>query len=97
MDFAKIQKRIVENKVEKGFNIDNIEKEFCFLIGEVSEAFEAFNKNDESLGSELADVAIYLLGISELLGIDLESEITKKMKVNESRKYIKIRGSNIKV
>lgn len=33
-------------------------------------------KND--LGEELADVAIYLLGMSEILGINLAEEIQKK-------------------
>ena len=47
-------------------------------------------KND--LGEELADVVIYLLGISEILGIDLEKEILYKINKNIHREYKVING-----
>jgi len=40
-----------------------------------------------NVGEELADVAIYLLGLSEILGVDLENEIVKKVDKNEKREY----------
>ena len=79
-----IQKRVYENKVNHGFNITDIPKEFCLLYGEVAEAFDAWKKND---GLELADVAIYLLGIAEINGIDLGKVVNEKMKINEVRVY----------
>ncbi len=42
-------------------------------------------------------MAIYLLGISEILGIDLEQEILKKIEKNRKRVYQKVNGVNIKV
>ena len=42
-------------------------------------------KKKDDLGEELADVAIYLLGLSEILGIDLEYEIQKKVYKNLCR------------
>ena len=39
------------------------------------------------LNEELADVAIFLLGIAELNGIDLEKEIERKVEINKGRKY----------
>jgi NTP pyrophosphatase (non-canonical NTP hydrolase) len=36
----------------------------------------------------LADVAIFLLGISEMVGSDLGEDILKKMEINKRRKYI---------
>lgn len=86
------QKRVYENKVNRGFNVTNIESEFLLLYGEVSEAFDAYRKND-NIGEELADVAIYLLGICEILGLDLENELLKKMSINEKRVY-KSNGTN---
>lgn len=41
-----------------------------------------------------ADVAIYLLGLSEILGIDLEDEIQKKVYKNSKREYTVIDGVN---
>jgi len=97
MDIQAVQKKIFQNKINKGFNTDNVEKEFCFLYGEVSEAFDAFRKKKEDLGEELADVAIFLLGLSEMVGINLESEIEKKMVKNETRIYKNVDGVNLKV
>lgn len=65
--------------------------------GEVSEAYEAWKKRKEDLGEELADVAIYLLGLSEILGIDLEDEIQKKVYKNSKREYKVIDGINTRV
>lgn len=42
-------------------------------------------------------MSIYLLGISEILGIDLEQEILKKIEKNRKRVYQKVNGVNIKV
>lgn len=91
------QRRIIENKKKKNFNITNVEKEFCLLYGEVGEAYEAYRKKKDDLGEELADVAIYLMGIAEILGKDLEKEILRKLEINEKRKYKKINGVNFKV
>ena len=35
MNLKKIQKEVWENKVNKGFNTTNAEKEFCLLYGEL--------------------------------------------------------------
>lgn len=91
------QKRTIENKIKKGFNITNIEKEFCLLYGEVGEAYEAYRKKKDDLGEELADVAIYLFGIAEILNFDLSKEIENKLKINEQRIYQKVNGVNYKV
>lgn len=62
---------------------------FFYLYGEVNELFQAWLKDDqENINEELADVAIFLLGISEMVGSDLGEDIIKKMAVNEKRKYI---------
>ena len=55
---------------------------------------EAWRKKKDDLGEELADVAIYLLGLSEILGIDLEDEIQKKIYKNSKREYTVIDGVN---
>ena len=53
-----IQKDIWQNKVNKGFNTTDVNKEFCLLYGEVAEAHDAYRKKKDDLGEELADVAI---------------------------------------
>lgn len=97
IDLNKIQKDIIENKKKHGFNTTDVCKEFCLLYGEVGEAYEAYRKKKDDLGEELADSAIYLLGIAEILGYDLEKEIKNKMDINAKRVYKKINGVNVKV
>ena len=94
VDLKKLQKEIYQNKVDKGFNVTDVNKEFCLTYGEVAEAYEAWRKKKDDLGEELADVAIYLLGLSEILGIDLEDEIQRKVYKNSKREYKVIDGVN---
>ena len=97
VDLKELQKRVYENKVNKGFNVTDIPKEFCLAYGEMGEAYEAYRKKKDDLGEELADVVIYLLGISEILGIDLEKEILHKITKNVHREYKVINGVNTRV
>jgi NTP pyrophosphatase (non-canonical NTP hydrolase) len=92
MDLREMQKAIYQNKLNKGFNVTDVNKEFCLLYGEVAEAYDSWRKNKGDVGEELADVAIYLMGLSEILGIDLLSEIENKMKINRDRKYKDVDG-----
>lgn len=96
MKMSEMQKAIYQNKLNKGFNVTDINKEFCLLYGEVAEAYDAWRKNKADIGEELADIAIYLMGLSEILEIDLENEIEKKMAINRDRVYKLIDGALIK-
>lgn len=87
MSLKQIQEEILENKKRQGFNTTSIEQEFCYLYGEVGEAYEAYYKQKSTFPEELADVAIFLLGIAEIKGIDLEAEILKKVERNRARHY----------
>ena len=97
IDLKKIQKEIYKNKVNKGFNVTDVNKEFCLTYGEIAETYEAWRKKKDDLGEELADVAIYLLGLSEILGINLEEEIQKKVYKNSKREYKVIDGVNTRI
>lgn len=87
-----MQKAVYQNKVDHGFNVTDVNMEFCLLYGEVAEAYEAWRKKKDSVGEELADVAIYLLGLAEILNVDLKGEIERKMSINEGRHYEVIDG-----
>ena len=96
MKISEMQKAVYQNKLNKGFNVTDVNKEFCLLYGEVAEAYDAWRKKKADVGEELADVAIYLMGLSEILGIDLEREIENKMAVNRDRVYKLVDGTLIK-
>jgi NTP pyrophosphatase (non-canonical NTP hydrolase) len=87
VDIRSAQKRAWQNKVAKRFNTTDIPLEFCLLQGEMAEAFDAWRKGREDLGQELADVVIYLLGLAEMTGVELQAEIEAKMAKNAARAY----------
>jgi NTP pyrophosphatase (non-canonical NTP hydrolase) len=91
-DLKALQKEVMRNKLEKGFNTTDIAAEFCRAYEELAEAYSKVNKSEEGVGEEFADVVIFLLGMSEILGIDLETELTQKIEKNKSRKYKKTKS-----
>ena len=97
IDLKQLQKDIYKNKLNKGFNITDINKEFCLTYGEMAEAYEAWRKKQTDVGEEIADVVIYLLGLSEILNVDLETEILKKVNKNKHRQYKIINGVNTRM
>lgn len=59
---------------------------------EAAEILEHFQfteaiKNPEELGSELADVTLYLLQLASISGIDLEQAVLKKIEINKTRQW----------
>ena len=89
IDLKEVQKEIMRNKLEKGFNTTDVALEFCHAHEELSEAFHKFSKSEKGVAEELADVAIFLLGMSEILGFDLEKELISKVNKNKNRIYRK--------
>jgi hypothetical protein len=62
VDLKELQKEVMRNKIEKGFNTTDIASEFCRAYEELSEAFSKHNKNQPGVAEEFADVTIFLLG-----------------------------------
>ncbi len=89
VNLKQLQKEVMRNKIEKGFNTTDIAQEFCRAHEELSEAFKKHNRGEDGVAEELADVAIFLLGICEIFGFDLEKEVTRKIEINKKRKYRK--------
>jgi len=59
---------------------------------ETAEILELFQfgeeiKDKDELGSELADVTLYLLQLASVSGIDLEKAVLKKIDVNKTREW----------
>lgn len=89
VDLKELQKEVMRNKIEKGFNADNVALEFCRAHEELSEAFSKHNKNQPGVAEEFADVMIFILGMCEKMGFDLEKELVRKIEINKKRKYRK--------
>ena len=87
MDIGTVQRQAWDNKLAKGFNVDDVALEFGLLTAEVGEAFTAWRKRLPDFGEELADVLIYLAGLAEMTGIDLGGEVERKLAKNAARTY----------
>ena len=88
IDLKDLQKAVYDNKVAHGWNVTDVCKEFCQLETEVSEAYIAYqNEPRENFAEELADVTIYVLGLAEIAGVDLETALVKKIEKNKRRVY----------
>lgn len=85
MDIRSAQLLAWDNKMAKGFNLTDVPLEFCLLQGEVAEAFDSWRKGRVDVGEELADAAIYLLGLAQMTGVDLQDEIEAKVARNAER------------
>lgn len=62
------------------------------LVIEAAEVMEHFQWQDatadrEGLAGELADVALYLMQLSSICGIDLEDAILRKLETNRQRDW----------
>jgi NTP pyrophosphatase (non-canonical NTP hydrolase) len=66
----------------------NLSISLALEAAEILEHFqwnETYNKDE--LEGELADVALYLLQLASVSGIDLEDAILKKLEVNDKREW----------
>ena len=97
IDLKKLQQEVFQNKVNKWFNTTNIDMEFNLVYWELAEAFDAYHRDKWDVWEELADVTIFLLWLSEMIWVDLEKEILRKVEINKNRVYKKSWDWHVKV
>ena len=87
-DYEGRQLRCYTNKLKHGFNVTDFQKEARFILKELSELMDAIEHNDvENLIEELGDIVIFCYGIAEMAHKDLDTQVFKKMSINEGRVY----------
>ena len=90
-----LQAYVEESVKERGFKDDKVEQRFLLLLEESGEFAKAVRKNaglgfasdtkSKDMAEEAADVLIILLGICNMLGIDLEQAFRDKEEHNKKR------------
>ena len=110
MDIKKLQQTLQEFADERDWNQFHSPKNLSMaLIAEAAELVEhfqwlseddSFNLTEEKLGEvgeELADIFLYLARLSDRLGIDLETALSKKIEQNRLKCLAeKVKGSSRK-
>jgi len=100
MDLNELTKEMNRFVQDKGWYESNSKRQQTLrnlsisLSLEASEVLEHFQWREEltdkeNFGSELADVALYLLQLASISGIDLEKAILKKLELNATREWDK--------
>ena len=97
MNLSEIQKRIYQNKINRGFNVTDIGKEIILMteeLGELAKAYKNSNKksakeinNKDEILDAIGDLMIYCLGLYEMIGVDGEAILEKIIKSNENRSH----------
>lgn len=77
---------------------ENLAKSIAIEAGELLECFQWNNKYDKAaLSDEIADVMLYCLMLSDKIGIDMKSEMLRKIKKNGEKYPVEqCRGSSAK-
>lgn len=82
------QKVAYQHKLDHGWNVTDFSKEFKSVRGELEEAETAYRNGEmKQMVEELADVLIYLLGMTEMAGQDLGEALEKKQGIVGARTY----------
>lgn len=86
--------------VERGFNLTDPSKKLVMLIEEVGELAKAIRKTAglkftntterKDIAEELADVQIVLIGLAEMLKIDMSTAVRTKEEKNNKRTWSKL-------
>lgn len=72
LDLTEVQERTWANKLAKGFNTTDVQKEILLMLGEIGEAAgAAMAENLPGLGDELADVVIYAACVAKMARVEL--------------------------
>lgn len=96
---------VQERDWEKFHNPKNLVMALSGEVGELSEAFQWLSTDECSklskqqlsdVSNEIADVFLYLLRLSDVLGIDLLSAAQEKIKINETRYPVELSKGNSK-
>ena len=85
MDIRSAQKIAWDGKLTAGINTNDVSLGFDLLSGEVAKAFDTWTKNHREMAEDLASIAIFLLRLAEMAGIDLQTVVEAKLAISMSR------------
>ena len=98
-----IQKFVDERNWDQFHTPKNLAMALSGEVGELTEIFQWLNeeesknlsdKNLQAAKEELADIFIYLLRISDKLGIELEDAVNEKIKLNAQKYPVELAKDN---
>jgi len=85
MDIRSAQKIAWATRLAKGIHTNDVSLGFGMLSGEVAKASDAWSKGRREMAEGLADIAIFLLGLAEMVGTDLQEVVATKLALSKPR------------
>ena len=90
-----LKKMVMTQAAEKGFGVKpediNVPEKVALIHSEISEAFEAYrHKNldgEHGFAEEMGDAVQRILHLCGVMGVDIETEILKKLGENKEREW----------
>ena len=79
MRLKELQSKLYQNRVDKGYNDIDIDREFCGLYSKVASAYKSYRKGKDKVGNDFAEIVLTILNLSEVLDQDLEESMLKKI------------------
>lgn len=78
------------NKIAQGFNTIDVHADIDRTRAELDEFQRAVDHGDslDDQVEELADVVIFVAGLAQMIGADLQLAVAKKLQVNAGRRYL---------
>jgi NTP pyrophosphatase (non-canonical NTP hydrolase) len=92
-----LQAEIVAARSRWGFADEDVERLLVLFASEAGEMIGAVSKehlygrphvpddDKSSVRHEMADILVYMFALADLLGVDLESALASKVRLNDSR------------
>ena len=95
LTLKELQILIMEQAKKKGFGTKpediNISEKIALIHSEISEAYEAYRHKNmtgkDGFAEELGDATQRILHLCDILDIDIEQEILKKLESNKDREW----------
>jgi NTP pyrophosphatase (non-canonical NTP hydrolase) len=79
-DIRAVQRAVMDNKRRQRLNAVDVPLELCLLQAELAAFFQAWHaRRGPATAEELADLAIHVLGLAGICGIDLQSAVAGKL------------------
>jgi len=86
MNFRELKQRVTIWRISRAEERQQIWQTAMIIAEEAAEVLECFSKGERGrLAEELADVVIAAVDLSNVMGVDLEEAIERKMEVLEQR------------
>lgn len=97
IDLRELQREIIQNKINRGFNVTDVGKEIVLMVEELGELARAYKNSDkrpapdvshkDEMVDAVGDLMVYCLGLCEMLDVDGAEVLEEIVLRNKTRTH----------